>query len=145
MAEQRIDSPTNTPEDWVFLADRDLSVAEYLAVNMRPLPTEIIAFHCQQAVEKYLKGALVILDVEPPYIHNLDKLCILAEKHRQSFASIFTLCSIITHFSVQPRYDRGLDLSEDDMKIVLAHTKTIKEFLQKELPELFQTDQPPSP
>ena len=127
---------TNTPEDWVFLADRDLTVAEYLT-TMRPIPTEVIAFHCQQSVEKYLKGALVILDEEPPYIHNLDKLCIIAEKHRPSFANIFSLCSIITHFSVQPRYDRGLDLSEEDMKIVLAHTKTIKEFLQKEIPELF--------
>ena len=45
---------TNTPEDWVFLADRDLTVAEYLAVNMRPTPAEIIAFQCQQAAEKYL-------------------------------------------------------------------------------------------
>ena len=66
MVEQRTDSPTNTPKDWVFLADRDLSVADHLAENMRPVPTEIIAFHCQQAVEKYLKGALVVLGEEPP-------------------------------------------------------------------------------
>jgi hypothetical protein len=26
-----------------------------------------------------------------------------------------------------------------DMRIVLAHTKTIKDFLQKEIPELFQS------
>ena len=128
---------TNSPEDWVFLADRDLTVADHLAVTMRPIPTEIIAFHCQQAVEKYLKGALVVLDVEPPYIHDLDDLCLLAEKHRASFANILSLCTIITHFSVRPRYDRGIDLSEEDMKLVLAHTKTIKEFLQKEVPELF--------
>jgi hypothetical protein len=38
---------TNTPEDWRILAERDISVADYLAENMRPIPTEIIAFHCQ--------------------------------------------------------------------------------------------------
>jgi hypothetical protein len=32
----------------------------------------------------------------------------------------------------------GISLSEADMRLVLAHTKTIKGFLQKEIPELFQ-------
>ena len=128
---------TNTPGDWRLLAERDLAAADFLAANMHPVLTEIVAFHCQQAAEKYLKGALVILGDEPPYIHNVDKLCIMAEKHRPAFASILSLCTIITQFSVQPRYDLGLSLSEDDMNIVLAHTKTIREFLQKEFPELF--------
>jgi HEPN domain-containing protein len=130
---------TNTPNDWLFLADRDLSIAEHLAATMLPVPTEVIAFHCQQAAEKYLKGALVILEEEPPYTHDLDELCRLAEKHRPSFAGISPLCSIITHYSILPRYDRGLSLSEADMKIVLSHTKTIKNFLQNEIPKLFQS------
>ena len=115
-----------------------MAAADFLAANMHPVLTDIIAFHCQQAAEKYLKGALVILGEEPPYIHNVDKLCIMAEKHRASFVSISSLCSIITHFSVQPRYDLGLSLSEQDMRLVLAHTKTIRDFLQKEIPELFK-------
>ena len=129
---------TNTPKEWKLLAERDLSVAEYLANNMRPTPAETIAFLCQQATEKYMKGALVILGEEPPYTHDLDELCSIAEKHHSSFANISSLCSIITHFSVQPRYDMGLSLSEQDMWLVLKHTQTIKDFLQKETPELFQ-------
>ena len=129
---------TNTSREWRLLAERDMSVADYLAANMRPVPTEAIAFHCQQAAEKYMKGALVILEEEPPYTHDLEKLCSMAEKHRPSFASVFAPCTVITHFAVQPRYDLGLSLSEDDMRLVLTHTNTIKEFLQKEIPELFQ-------
>jgi HEPN domain-containing protein len=129
---------TNTPKDWRFLAERDLSVADHLADTMRPIPTEIIAYLCQQSAEKYLKVALVILGEEPPYIHDLDRLCKLAEKHHPSFVSISSLCAIINYFSVQPRYDRGTSLSEEDMRLVLAHTKTIRDFLQKEIPELFQ-------
>ena len=60
-----------------------------------------------------------------------------AEKHRPSFVSISSLCSIITQFSGQPRYDKGLSLSDEDVRLVLSHTKTIKDFLQKEIPELF--------
>ena len=128
---------TNTPKDWRLLAERDMAGADHLTATMRPVPTEAIAFHCQQASEKYLKGALVIMGEEPPYTHDLDELCSIAEKHRSSFVSISSLCTIITHFSVQPRYDMGLSLSEEDMRLVLAHTKTIKDFLQKEIPELF--------
>jgi hypothetical protein len=36
-----------------------------------------------------------------------------------------------------PHYDRGLSLSEADMGTVFNHTKTIRDFLQKEIPELF--------
>jgi len=129
---------TNTPKDWRLLAERDMAVAGHLADNMRPVPTSIIAFHCQQAAEKYLKGTLVIFGEEPPYIHDLVQLCKIAEKYRPSFVSISSSCTIINYFSVQPRYDLGLSLSEDDMRLVLVHTKTIRDFLQKEIPELFQ-------
>ena len=129
---------TNTPEDWRILADRDITVADHLAATMSPVPTEIVAFHCQQAAEKYLKGALVILGEEPPYIHDLDILCALALKHRPSFVSISSPCTIINYFSVQPRYDRGVSLSETDMRLVLQHTKTVRDFLEQETPSLFQ-------
>jgi len=129
---------TNTPEDWRLLAERDITVADHMVGTMAPVPTEIIAFHCQQAAEKYLKGALTVLGEDPPYIHDLKELCKIATKHRPAFAGISSLCTIITHFSIQPRYDMGISLSEADMRIVLAHTKTIKDFLQKEIPELFQ-------
>ena len=83
---------TNTPREWRLLAERDISVADYLAANMIPTPIEIIAFHCQQAAEKYLKGALVILGEEPPYTHDLDELCSIAEKHRPLFMNISSTC-----------------------------------------------------
>jgi len=133
MAEQ-----TNTPLDWKLLAEDDLSVAEYLAANMRPIPTQHIAFNCQQAAEKYMKGALAILGIEPPYTHDLILLYNISEKHRPSYVSIFSSCSIVTQFSVQPRYDRGLSLSDEDMRLVLSHTRIIRDFLQKEFPELFK-------
>jgi HEPN domain-containing protein len=131
---------TNTPKEWRLLAERDWAIAEHLSVNMSPVPTEVVAFFCQQTTEKYLKGALVIMGEEPPYTHDLPELCKLAEKPHPSFADISSLCSIITQFSVQPRYDLGLSLSEEDMQLVLAHTKTIREFLQNEIPEFFQDE-----
>jgi len=130
----------NTSKDWRLLAEEDLSVAEYLAANMRPIPTHHVAFNCQQAAEKYLKGALTVLGIEPPYTHDLILLYNLSEKHRPSYVSIFSSCSIVTQFSVQPRYDRGLSLSDEDMRLVLAHTNIIRNFLLKEIPQLFNDE-----
>jgi len=138
VVQAELDKQSYTSSEWRLSADKHLSVAELLAASMRPIPTEVIALHCQQAVEKYLKGALVILGIDIPNGYDLDVLCSMAEKCRPSFVSISTLFTIITQFSVQYYYNVKLCLSEDDMNIVLTHTHTIKEFLKKEVPELFE-------
>jgi HEPN domain-containing protein len=122
-----------------MLADRDMAVADHLVTNMYPTPTEIIAFLCQQAAEKYLKGVLVFLGEEPPYIHDLDRLRILAEKHRPSFNAITSLCASLNYLAVLPRYDKGLSISEPDMRTILHHSKAIRDFIRSEVPELFLT------
>ena len=50
--------------EWLKHADDDIDTA-LLLKEMRPQHYEIICYHCEQAVEKYLKGYLVsIADVE---------------------------------------------------------------------------------
>jgi len=60
-------------EDWVLLADKDLQAAEIIIKDKYPL-TNIAAFHCQQAIEKYLKA--FIIEKNGPLIrtHDLIKL-----------------------------------------------------------------------
>ena len=49
-------------EDWILLADKDLYAAEILLKDDNTL-TNIVAFHCQQTIEKYLKAFLIENDV----------------------------------------------------------------------------------
>src|SRR5438046_10712115 len=42
---------------WVRKAESDLAVARHL-FSLKPVPSDEICFHCQQAIEKYLKGLL---------------------------------------------------------------------------------------
>lgn len=42
-------------KEWQRLADMDLKTVVY-PKKMKPLPIEIICYHCQQSAEKYLKG-----------------------------------------------------------------------------------------
>ncbi len=45
--------------EWFKFAEEDLSSAEFL-LNKRPVPLEIICYHCQQSSEKYLKGYIIL-------------------------------------------------------------------------------------
>ena len=63
----------NIVKDWIFLADRDLSAAEVLLKDEYPL-TNIVAFLCQQTIEKYLKAFLIENDISLVKTHNLLKL-----------------------------------------------------------------------
>ena len=106
-----------------------MDAAVHLAAAMVPCPVEIIVFHCQQAAEKYLKGALVILGEEPPYIHDLDKRC--------AFAGIASLCAVKLSFgAVAPRC--RVAPVRNGYAADPAPAKSIREFLLIAVPELFQ-------
>ena len=58
---------------WVAKAEVDYRTADRLVRDPDPI-RESIAFHCQQAVEKYLKALLVSLRIEFPKTHDLEGL-----------------------------------------------------------------------
>ncbi|SHH96233.1 HEPN domain-containing protein [Desulfosporosinus lacus] len=115
-------------QEWFNLAVMDMRSAEYLT-NMKPVPIEIICYHCQQSVEKYLKGYLVLNGVNPPKTHDLDQLNKLCLKFSDAFADIADHCSDLTAYGVQPRYPMDLALEENDMNHALAGVKIIHDFI----------------
>jgi HEPN domain-containing protein len=48
---------------WIKKADHDLGSAKLIYLHI-PDYFDTIAFHCQQAVEKYIKAALTFMDIE---------------------------------------------------------------------------------
>ena len=59
--------------DWLFLAESDLRTAKIAVKDEYPL-TNIVTFHCQQAIEKYLKAYLIENEVSLIKTHDLVKL-----------------------------------------------------------------------
>jgi HEPN domain-containing protein len=125
----------NTSQKWLTLAELDLLTAEHLAKTMVPPPLEIICFHCQQAVEKYLKSFITGKGVEPPYIHDLDELCKIGKKYNSSFSNIADSCSSLTEYGVRPQYEYGMEILESDMLLSLKHAKAVKAFMLSIIPD----------
>ena len=65
--------------EWVEKAEADLEAAEQLAPNVvsGARLREIVGFHCQQAVEKFLKALLAYYQVEFPKTHDIERLLVL--------------------------------------------------------------------
>ena len=126
-------------QQWIEFADKDLALAMHTAKTMHPVPFEIVCFHCQQFVEKYLKGFLVSKGQEPPYIHDLVKLTALCEAENPELGQIKQKCIILTQYGVQPRYPSGMQIIEEDMVRALHFAEEIKVFIQEKAPELFKS------
>jgi HEPN domain-containing protein len=118
---------------WFKIADEDMALAEHAATTMHPTPDELICFHCQQCVEKYLKGFLVFHGEEPPKIHDLERVEKLCEAVDTSFSLLVTKATILSQYGVMPRYPNELQISADDVKIALCYAKDIRQFVRERL------------
>lgn len=87
--------------NWLTKADNDLKIVGHELANQDPV-TDAVCFHCQQAVEKYLKAFLMQHDRECARTHNVDAL--LAEC--QAIDSAFNVLDLgnLNFFGVSIRY-----------------------------------------
>ena len=88
---------------WLEKARRNLLVATRALENPEPL-TDIICFHAQQAVEKYLKAYLVWHEVGFPRTHALEDLALLAAQVDQEFQELVDEVVVLTPYAVEVRY-----------------------------------------
>jgi HEPN domain-containing protein len=88
---------------WVRKAEEDVRAARALAAENPPL-RDIVCFHCQQAVEKYLKALLQELGVAFPKTHDLELLVDLILPHDATIKKLRPRADALTSFAVEYRY-----------------------------------------
>ena len=99
--------------DWLKKADDDLLAANQLN-SQQLILTSIICFHCQQAIEKYLKAYLLSHNFDVSKTHNIE----LLSKKASDFNNEFNKFDFgnLTDFAVQFRYP-GEDILPDKEEI----------------------------
>jgi HEPN domain-containing protein len=117
-------------EEWQYFAQMDLGSAEFL-MQMQPLPTEIICYHCQQSAEKALKSILVLNSVFPPKIHDLRELKELCAPYIIEAGIIEEACKSLNKYSVRPRYPKEIDINEAQLSQAIVDAKTIFEYTKR--------------
>ena len=100
--------------EWFAMAQKDIKSAKILFEH--DADNEIVCFHCQQAIEKYLKGYLICVRGELQEGHNLLKLCKKAMLHDNTFGVFLKDMAFVNSFYIETRYPAvdPLIVSEED-------------------------------
>ena len=98
-------------EAWLNFAEKDLlTVSELLS---RTELTNIAAFHCQQAIEKFFKA--FILENEKPLVKTHNLLALYGTiKEIKDFGFDEDLLAIVNDIYLESRYPSEIGLLEDD-------------------------------
>jgi HEPN domain-containing protein len=89
--------------EWLHKADADFDLASHLLAEGALFPGAI-AFHSQQAAEKYLKAFLALRQVAFPKTHDLQELLDLIESVDGDLAASMRDVIILTPHGVEARY-----------------------------------------
>ena len=89
-------------EEWFERGRHDIETAQLLYDERGH--TDSIAYHIQQAVEKYLKGYLVFHGRKPPRIRDLDTLLNHITAFDDSFNDFLELCEKASRYYIEDRY-----------------------------------------
>ena len=108
--------------EWIEKAEADLEAAERLAPDVASSTRlrEVIGFHCQQTVEKYLKVLLSYYQVEFPKTHDIKRLLALLSRANPEAADALSGTKWLGPFGVDIRYpgDAAEMLPGDEVKAI---------------------------
>lgn len=90
-------------QQWLEKAEGDWRLSHRLLEDADP-PLEAIAFHAQQAVEKYLKALLTWQQVEFPKTHDIKRLLELIGACDPDLAGYLSETTELTAYAVEYRY-----------------------------------------
>jgi HEPN domain-containing protein len=100
-------------------AENDATAAREFAGN-REISDEIIGFHAQQAVEKWLKAVMAQLGLPQQRTHDIDQLSRLLEEQGVDLPAPRSSLAELTDFAVPLRYEDLLDAEALDRRATVA-------------------------
>lgn len=93
---------TKRYRDWFEKGRQDLRSAQILKEHDGDL--WVVTFHCQQAVEKYLKGFILLHTQTLMEGHNLYKLCKRCTEIDEDFIEVLKDCGFLSNYYIETRY-----------------------------------------
>ena len=116
--------------EWIEKADKDLLSAKILIKEVG-LENQV-GFHCQQAIEKWLKAYLISKNGEPRKIHDLFALVLECEKYDPNFEQLEPIIEGITDFAVEFRYP-GYWATPEEANDALENTEKSRALIMTKL------------
>ena len=120
--------------EWLHKADADLGLAQHLLTEDAAYPNAI-AFHSQQAAEKYLKAFLVSCDISFPKTHDLAVLLDLTQPAHADLAESLQDVIVLSPYGVGLRYPgHRPDATSDEARQAVALAQKVRDAVLRALP-----------
>jgi HEPN domain-containing protein len=120
-------------KQWITKGDHDLGTAKVTYLHI-PEYLDTVTFHCQQAVEKYLKAYLVFQSATFRYSHDLIYLLDLITQKDSSFEKIYDLVSELQGYAVEIRYPNvTIYLSNEIVEKAMTIAKNVRELVTRKM------------
>jgi HEPN domain-containing protein len=115
--------------EWVVKAEQDYQTAEVMSRKRKTPVPDIVGFHSQQCIEKYLKALLVLQKSDFPKTHDLIELLEIALSKEPLLEAFRPDLRILNPFSVQFRYPGESATVEESLEAFKA-MKKVRKFLR---------------
>jgi HEPN domain-containing protein len=124
--------PAKFPHQYEILfkkADADLALVQHvLALEDKPIDIDIIFFHLQQAVEKYLKTLICYNGVHFEKIHDIDKIITLCRSNSIYLPDYVEVFVELNPYAVEGRY-AVIAEDMDDAEVYANLLTQLREFV----------------
>ncbi len=119
--------------EWVLKAENDLKTAAHTLKLREECPTDTVCFHAQQCVEKYLKGLMVLHDINFPKTHVIESLVGLLPP-RTAVSLSLEEQSRLTTYAVALRYPESPSPSLVEARKAVAIARRVRRDVRRLLP-----------
>jgi HEPN domain-containing protein len=125
-----------TISEWVQKAENDLVAATHLLKLGQTGPNDMVCFHAQQCIEKYLKALLINLGRDFPRTHNIRVILNLLPANLRPDLTPEAQ-QALTDYATTTRYpgDYGV-VSYAEAKTVVKLARQVRKFARQRLPKL---------
>jgi len=118
---------------WIRKGDHDLGTAKLTYLHI-PEYLDTVTFHCQQAVEKYLKAYLIFQSSIFRFSHDLICLLDLITLKDSDFESYYDSLSELQGYAVGVRYpNETIYLSNEKVEKAMVTAKNVSEFVTRRI------------
>lgn len=118
--------------EWVDKAEADYAAALMFRRSRKKHSRDIVCFHLQQCVEKYLKARLEQAAIAFPRTHDLERLLDLAVLVEPMWSTLRPAMAAISDYAVEVRYPGRTASSAETRKLVAA-TGRIRALIRQRL------------
>lgn len=121
--------------EWLRKAEGDFLAAEQLFNGPTPV-LWIVAFHAQQAVEKFTKSLLTFYSIEFERSHDIDYLMILCRSREPEIEGLRVAAARLTEYAVESRYPLARPSpTEAETREAIQVARHVREFVRGRFPE----------